>query len=56
MPRGVKTKFGGRGAEIISSCIQGVAEMGKGPLAGPDKVKRMIHMQELRTRLESNGA
>lgn len=53
---GVKTKFGGRGPEVISACVQAVAEAGKGPLAGPDKVGRMFHMQALRTRLKTNGA
>lgn len=40
----------------VLACVQEVAEMGKGPLAGNDKVGRMFRIQELRSRLKDKGA
>lgn len=54
--QGVKTKFDGRAPGMIAACIQAVAEMGQGPLAGPDKIQRMVHMQALTVRLKNAGA
>ncbi|WP_431469781.1 hypothetical protein [Sphingosinithalassobacter sp. LHW66-3] len=46
----------GRGFQIVASCIQEVAEMGEGPLAGPDKNARMFRIEALRNSLEDKGA
>ncbi len=46
----------GRGFNIVGSCIQAVAEMGKGPLAGKDKVGRAARMEALRRQLKPKGA
>ncbi|MES2445377.1 MAG: hypothetical protein V4574_21330 [Pseudomonadota bacterium] len=40
----------------VLACVQEVAEMGKGPLAGKDKVARMFRIQELRGQLKDKGA
>jgi hypothetical protein len=45
-----------RGFSIVLGCIQQAAEMGKGPLAGGDKVQRMYRIQDLRKRLKDKGA
>lgn len=45
-----------RGFSIVQSCVQFVAEAGKGPLAGKDKVGRMLRIQELRERLKDKDA
>lgn len=60
----VRTKFtAGSGAErskrgfnIVSACVQEVAEAGKGPLAGSDMVGRAAKIQALRGRLEDKDA
>lgn len=44
------------GFNTVLACVQFVAEMGKGPLAGKDKVARMFRIQELRTKLKDKGA
>jgi hypothetical protein len=44
-----------RGFSIVQSCVQFVAEAGKGPLAGKDKVGRMLRIQELRGKLQDKG-
>lgn len=59
----VRTKFAGggdggegRGVNIVTACINEVAEAGKGPLAGNDKVARAARIQGIRTRLKNAGA
>lgn len=44
------------GFTIVTSCVQEVAEMGKGPLAGKDKTARMFRIQEIRGKLRDKGA
>lgn len=46
----------GRGFTTVSGCILEVAETGKGPLAGKDKVARMYRIQEIQARLKDKGA
>jgi hypothetical protein len=45
-----------QGFSTVLACIQFVAEMGKGPLAGKDKVGRMYRIQDLRTKLRDKDA
>jgi hypothetical protein len=45
----------GRGFGIVVGCIQEVAERGKGPLAGKDKVGRMYRMQAIQGMLVDKG-
>lgn len=45
-----------RGFSTVSACIQFVAEVGKGPLAGKDKVGRMFRIQALREVLKDKDA
>jgi hypothetical protein len=45
----------GRGFNIVSSCVLEVAETGKGPLAGKDKVARMFRIQALQAQLKDKG-
>lgn len=46
----------GRGFNIVAQCVQFVAEMGKGPLAGKDKVARMFRIEALRKALKDKDA
>ncbi|MDF7775050.1 hypothetical protein P1X14_07320 [Sphingomonas sp. AOB5] len=44
------------GFSTVLACVQFVAEFGKGPLAGKDKVARMYRIQDLRTKLKDKDA
>lgn len=44
-----------RGFSTVTACVQEVAELGKGPLAGKDKVARMFKIKELRAKLKDKG-
>lgn len=44
------------GFDTVALCVQFVAEVGKGPLAGKDKAARMFKIQYLRGRLKDKGA
>ncbi|MDQ0251688.1 hypothetical protein J2W22_003776 [Sphingomonas kyeonggiensis] len=46
----------GRGLNTVAQCVQFVAEMGKGPLAGKDKVARMFRIEALRKSLKDKDA
>ena len=46
----------GRGFNMVSACVLEVAEAGKGPLAGKDKVARMYKIEALRGKLKDKGA
>jgi hypothetical protein len=46
----------GRGFNIVAQCVQFVAEMGKGPLAGKDMIARMLKIDTLRKSLKDKPA
>lgn len=45
----------GRGFNIVAACVLEVAESGKGPLAGKDKVARMFRIQAMQGQLKDKG-
>lgn len=45
-----------QGFSTVLACVQFVAELGKGPLAGKDKVGRMFRIQALREKLKDKDA
>ena len=45
-----------KGYGVVAACVQQAAEAGIGPLAGPDKVARMMKIQALGDRLKKSGA
>lgn len=46
----------GRGFNTVAGCVQFAAEMGKGPLAGKDKVGRALKIETLRKSLKDKDA
>jgi hypothetical protein len=51
-----RAERGAPGYGIVTACVQEVAEHGKGPWAGPDKVARLTRLRELEQRLKDKGA